>query len=178
MTNFKISTEEVIIERGEKELDFESHALEGYELSSFTYIDKRPFHPVRLMNFLQNFPREILRSKGVFWIASKPNTINTWVQIERKLNIGIQGIWLASIPYERWNLEANEITSVENTCDKTFGLFGDRAQKLVFVGKNLEEIKWRRKLDDLLLHDEELALGNDYWINFYNDPFKEYIPNK
>lgn len=56
--------------------------------------------------------------------------------------------------------------------------FGDRTQELVFIGKNLEEMKWRRKLDELLLHDEELALGKEYWMNFLNDPFKEYIPNR
>lgn len=157
-----------------EERGHESKETEEYGITSFTYKNKKPFHPIRLFHFLQNFPKEILRSKGFFWIASKPHAVNVWSQAGRASSIDYQGYWLASLPHEEWDLTEDELKSVQSSWDETFG---DRTQELVFIGKNLEEMKWRRKLDELLLHEEELALGKDYWINFLNDPFKEYIPN-
>lgn len=157
-----------------EERGHESKETEEYGIYSFTYKNKKPFHPVRLYHFLQNFPKEILRSKGFFWIASKPHAVNVWSQAGRASSIDYQGHWLASLPQEEWDLSEEEFAAVQADWDSTFG---DRTQELVFIGKNLEEMKWRRKLDELILHDEELALGKEYWSNFLNDPFKEYIPN-
>lgn len=152
----------------------ESKETEEYGIYSFTYKNRKPFHPIRFYDFLNNFPQEILRSKGFFWIASKPHAVNIWSQAGNSSSIDYQGLWLASLAPDEWDLSDDELKAVQDSWDDTFG---DRTQELVFIGKNLEEMKWRNKLDELLLHDEELALGRDYWINFFNDPFKDYIPN-
>ena len=65
-----------------EELKKDEHTpeTEEYGISSFVYRTKKPFDPVRFRNFVQSeFPMNIIRSKGLFWIASRPDQALVWV---------------------------------------------------------------------------------------------------
>lgn len=54
---------------------------EEYGISSFVFRDQRPFHPQRFWRYVQNdWDARIFRSKGLFWLASRPDEALNWSQ--------------------------------------------------------------------------------------------------
>jgi G3E family GTPase len=65
-----------------------------YGLSSFVYRSRRPFHPERFFNYVNHeWDTSIIRSKGLFWIASRPNQAISWSQAGGALTSQIAGVW-------------------------------------------------------------------------------------
>lgn len=84
-----------------KELN-EEHTpeTEQYGISSFVYRRKRPFHPERLMNWLENWPAEVVRVKGFIWLASWNDMCVLLSQAGTSISIQAVGRWMASYPEE------------------------------------------------------------------------------
>ena len=78
-----------------EELNKEDHTpeTEEYGISSFVYRTKKPFDPVRFMNYIQQrFPLSIIRSKGLFWLASRPDQALIWGQAGGSLKADSAGL--------------------------------------------------------------------------------------
>jgi len=141
---------------------------EEYGISSFVYNARRPFHPQRFFELLHHGEWDngtLLRSKGFFWLASRPEWAGNWSQAGGMMQHGCAGRWWASIPKEQW--------PEEYLCDiqaQWTEPFGDCRQELVFIGQNIDEHQVRQELDDCLLTDVELAAGQDAWKS-YPDQF-------
>jgi G3E family GTPase len=143
-----------------------SHILETeeYGIASFVYAARRPFHPGRFYDYLHRSDWDngtLLRSKGFFWLASRPDWAGLWSQAGGTMQHGCAGRWWASVPESDWpedyirDIRANWQTP-----------FGDCRQELVFIGQNIDADKARQELDWCLLSDDELAAGKDSWITF------------
>lgn len=148
-----------------------SHSeTEEYGISSFIYRARRPFHPMRFHHFWMEHPAaaSILRSKGYFWLASRPQIAGSWSHAGVVIIADPGGYWWAETPREEWNLtDEQEIAELESVWDEHVG---DRRQEIVIIGQDLTPSDIIAALDDCLLTDDELALGVDAWCEF-EDPF-------
>lgn len=141
---------------------------EEYGISSFVFRARRPFHPDRLLTALNgDMLKPVLRSKGILWIATRPETAITWSLAGRVARVNRAGTWLAAVP-------AEQVPDDEGTADYKAQYwqepFGDRRHELVFIGIDMPKAEMLAALDAALLTDDELALGEDGWRNF-DDPF-------
>ncbi|MEQ8703951.1 MAG: GTP-binding protein [Phaeodactylibacter sp.] len=141
-----------------KEL-YEEHTpeTEEYGISSFVFRARRPFHPERFWQYLnRDWPGTVVRSKGLFWIASRPDDAMNWSQAGGSLRAEKAGVWWSGMPYRQ---RINHPAFVEN---KEFiesrwdADWGDRKTELVLIGQDMEEQQIRSALSACLLTDEEV----------------------
>lgn len=141
---------------------------EEYGISSFVYQARRPFHPQRFYRLLHEGSWDngtLLRSKGFFWLASRPSHAGSWSQAGGLMRHDVAGRWWAAVPQEQWPEEYRQDILV-NWREP----FGDCRQELVFIGQNLNTEQIRLELDACLLDDLELATGPAAWRE-YEDNF-------
>lgn len=145
-----------------KEL-YEEHTpeTEEYGISSFVFRTQRPFHPERFWQYVNlAWPATVVRSKGLFWIASRPDDAINWSQAGGSLRADKAGVWWSSMPFgERINnpvFVANQ-EFIESRWDAEWG---DRKTELVLIGQDMEEEKIRQELSECLLNDEETEAWN------------------
>lgn len=145
---------------------------EEYGIGSFVYRARRPFHPARFAEALKtDWPGDVLRSKGFFWLASRPDAAGEWSQAGGVVRHGPAGIWWAAAPREHWPDDPDYLASIE---EQFVGEYGDRRQEIVFIGQNLQPDETCKLLDACLLSDAEMSLGPDAWKCF-DDPFPQWF---
>ena len=135
---------------------------EEYGIGSFVYRRKKPFHPNRFLDFIQHtFPKNIIRSKGLFWIASRPDQALVWSSAGGSLKTDPAGVWWDSMPFsERINYA--DFVNNQQTIESEWGSdFGDRKIELVFIGQQLDVSAITKKLDECLLNQEEVSEWKD-----------------
>ena len=130
---------------------------EEYGIGSFVFRSKKPFHPERFLNFIQNdFPNNVIRSKGLFWLGSRSDQALIWSSAGGSIKSDPAGVWWASMPFsERINYTAfvDNQASIESDWEPPFG---DRKIELVFIGQQLYPDIIKNQLENCLLNDEEL----------------------
>lgn len=145
---------------------------EEYGISSFTYTARRPFHPEKFYDFLhQQWPcGKLIRSKGYFWLASRPQFAGQWSQAGGIARHGFAGMFWRAVPENRWPQdEESRQMIMENWVEP----FGDMRQELVFIGQDMDENRVRTMLDDCLISDQELLAGKGLWQKL-PDPFPSW----
>jgi G3E family GTPase len=142
---------------------------EEYGISSFSYQARRPFHPEKFFAFLHGTERygKLLRSKGYFWLATRPEFAGQWSQAGGIARYGFGGMFWSAVPRSRWPDDPEYLASIEKSWEEPFG---DMRQELVFIGQGLDESCVRSRLDDCLLNDEEMFAGRQFWESL-PDPF-------
>ena len=145
---------------------------EEYGIGSFSYLARRPFHPEKFYNFLHNTKNygKLIRSKGYFWLATRPQFAGTWSQAGGIAHYGFGGMFWMAVPRDNWPTEEDYLESIT---EKWVEPFGDMRQELVFIGQNLNKEEVIQALDDCLLSEEEVLLGKTYWATL-TDPFPEW----
>ncbi|TVQ87584.1 MAG: GTP-binding protein [Chromatiaceae bacterium] len=144
---------------------------EEYGVSSFVYRARRPFHPARLHAAMQqDWPGNLLRSKGFFWLATRPNLAGEWSQAGGLVRHGAAGYWWAAVPAAHWPADADQRARIEAEFD---GPYGDRRQEFVFIGQHLDPAAMTARLDACLLDEEEFAAGPSHWRHL-PDPFPDW----
>ena len=141
---------------------------EEYGIGSFVFRSKSPFHPDRFLSFVtENFPTNIIRSKGLFWIASRSSQALVWSSAGGSVKADPAGVWWDSMPFnERINYSSfvNNQDEIESGWDADFG---DRKTELVFIGKSLDVKSITNVLESCLLSKDEL-------IAWSNGDFPQY----
>ncbi|MEM1324431.1 MAG: GTP-binding protein [Bacteroidota bacterium] len=131
---------------------------EEYGIGSFVYRTRRPFDSVRFWYYVQHhFPHNIIRSKGLFWLASRPAQALVWGQAGGSLRADSAGVWWSSMPYSqrtRYMAFVENQELIEANWDSTFA---DRKTEIVIIGQDMDEAKIRRELDACLTTDKELS---------------------
>ncbi|TVS11733.1 MAG: GTP-binding protein [Gammaproteobacteria bacterium] len=146
---------------------------EEYGISSFVYEARRPFHPQRLFDFLSAGWKHgnLLRSKGYFWLATRPDLAGSWSQAGGIMNHGFAGLFWAAVDKAQW---PSELEAVDQIMRRWSHPYGDRRQEIVFIGQGMDAMAARTALDACLLDDAELALGPTAWRTF-PDPFPQWL---
>ncbi|MFK7825437.1 MAG: GTP-binding protein [Oligoflexales bacterium] len=135
---------------------------EEYGIDSFVYKRRAPFHPERFWQLISERWPGVVRSKGVFWIASRPEDVGVWSQAGGSCSAHFEGKWFASLPQTEWNFESeDELKSFQQDWDESFG---DRIQELVIIGQNIPKEEVVRMLDHCLLTETEQAMGSKHWV--------------
>ncbi|UQA54990.1 zinc metallochaperone GTPase ZigA [Polyangium aurulentum] len=137
---------------------------EQYGLGSFVYRARRPFHPARFSQLIHEEWPGVIRSKGFFWLATRPAWVAEWSQAGGACRFGVIGRWWAEAEREEWPEDQRD--RIEQAWDPEHG---DRRQEIVVIG-TAEREALRPRLDACLLTDEEMALGRAGW-SALEDPF-------
>ncbi|KAG9251793.1 CobW/HypB/UreG, nucleotide-binding domain-containing protein [Emericellopsis atlantica] len=119
----------------------------GFEIpDDETILANRRKHPIL---------KDLLRSKGGIWLATRPDTRGEWSQAGAMLSMTPNGPFWCTFPKEEWPAEHGEFDEQFEYEIKAGGEWGDRAQEIVFIGLALQKEKLAKLFDDCLLNDEE-----------------------
>ena len=142
---------------------------EEYGIGSFSFIARLPFHPERFHHFLHSTKQygKLIRSKGIFWLASRHKYAGQWSQAGGIARYGFAGMFWSSVPVNSWPTDEESINTIREQWEEPFG---DKRQELVFIGQRLDEDAMLKALDNCLLSEEELLKGESYWETL-DDPF-------
>ncbi|MDN7130883.1 zinc metallochaperone GTPase ZigA [Halomonas sp. MC140] len=142
---------------------------EEYGIGSFAYHARRPFHPQKFHDLLNQdwFGKGLLRSKGFFWLATRPQAAGQWSQAGGIAHHGPAGMFWKAIPEASWPEDPETRHFI---MEKWQEPFGDMRQELVFIGQNLDQTQMREALDACLLSEAELLEGMAVWKQL-PDPF-------
>jgi G3E family GTPase len=143
---------------------------EEYGFSSFVFKDQRPFHPERFWRWLnEHFPANVVRSKGFFWLASRPDQALFWSQAGGSLRYDPAGSWWAAIPADEREQMPDFHANFEALQKRWSPIWGDRKNELVFIGQDLERERILADLNRCLLRDWEVEMWREG--EAFSDPF-------
>jgi len=148
---------------------------EAYGIGSFVYRARLPFHPLRLWKVLQKGGWEgVLRSKGMFYLASRMDDAFSWSQAGEYLHVEPSGSWADAETKNDDDLSSNNLD--EKKGEDWDQQFGYRRQELVFIGQDMNQALIEKALNKCLLTESEVKLGEKLWAQFV-DPFPIYEQN-
>jgi G3E family GTPase len=140
---------------------------EEYGISSFVYRRNKPFHPERFMTWMEEWPVDIVRAKGFFWLPTRNDMTGLLSQAGPSIIIQGAGEWVAAYPEnERKEILAEEVELAE----KWDPVYGDRMNEIVFIGLGMNRKEIEESLDSCLLTEKEMA-GD--WTKF-KDPIPAF----
>jgi G3E family GTPase len=129
---------------------------EEYGIGSFVYRANRPFHAQRFLDWLETrYPQTILRSKGLFWLNTRPKQAFLWNQAGGSLRAEPAGVWWSSMPYEQRIVHPAFVAHQETIEADWHRHYGDRKQELVFIGLALNEDQITMELNACLVAEGE-----------------------
>ena len=142
---------------------------EEFGISSFSYEARRPFDPQKFYDFIhsKDIAGKLIRSKGFFWLATRPQLAGSWSQAGGMARYGAAGLFWKAVPKEQWPEDPEYLKAIE---EQWMEPFGDMRQELVFIGQGLNKNDIIERLDRCLLTDDQLIQGHHVWAEM-PDPF-------
>ncbi len=138
------------LEGGEDELENEQEGeSDEYNIGTFVYYRRLPFDMNRFDYFIaRNFTRNIIRAKGICWFKDDNDMSYLFESAGREKKLTEAGYWYASAPEEDLKRIAEQDPNFMRDWDP---VVGDRMQKIVFIGQNLDKEKLAKDLDFCLV---------------------------
>ena len=127
--------------------DHDGGEVEEYGIGTFVYYRRRPFNLGRFDEFVAHLPKSIIRAKGICYFKDEYDRCYLFEQAGKQLSLKDVGLWFATMTPEE----------LEETMAKEPGLrrdwdedYGDRMQKLVFIGQHMDKEAITKALDACL----------------------------
>ena len=121
---------------------------EEYGISTFVYCRKKPFVAAKIEEYINDkWPKEVIRAKGIMWLAEYNDASFIFEQAGKQRVAENGGEWLAALPKE----ELEQLFLMNPSLKKTWDdEIGDRINKVVFIGKNMDKEQIIKDLDACL----------------------------
>ncbi|PZE21846.1 GTP-binding protein [Paenibacillus xerothermodurans] len=139
-----------------QELEQEHHTPETdeYGISSFVYERRKPFHTERFTEWMAEWPEQVVRAKGIVWLATRNELAQSLSQAGPSIQFGPAGLWVAALPAADRQAALREEPELQELWDETYG---DRMTRFVLIGLDLDKESIIAQLDQCLLTDEEMS---------------------
>jgi G3E family GTPase len=150
---------------------FQDHTpeTEEYGIRSFVYRARRPFQPEKFKAFLDSHWPGVVRTKGHFWLATRPDWVGEVGQAGALVRNQAIGLWWAAIPKNQWPDTDQWRDFVLSKWDP---VFGDRRQEIVFIGtRDMDETALRASLDACLIPEDGIQKFDPERYAHLPDPF-------
>ena len=121
---------------------------EEYGVRHFVYRARRPFDPAKFHEFLNESWPGVIRAKGHFWIATRPQWLGELSQAGAIVRTEGLGYWWANVPADRWPDDPFWRQSLKKNWNE---MYGDRRQEIVFIGTNMDQDALTARLDECLV---------------------------
>ena len=139
---------------------------EEYGIASFVYRARAPFDPNKLHAVLNGNLPGVIRAKGHFWVATRPEWVAEFSLAGALSSVAPLGTWWASVPAERWPTHQQARDYIQAHWQEPFG---DRRQELVFIGAGIDWPALKATLDACLIPEATVETLPDYAD--LDDPF-------
>ena len=121
---------------------------EEYGIGTFVYYRRAAFNLGRFDEFVaRRWPKGVIRTKGICWFHDEPEMCYVFEQAGKQVSIRNAGQWYATMPENELQLFKEQNPGLQRDWDDRYG---DRMQKLVFIGQNLDKETISKELDRCL----------------------------
>ena len=128
--------------------DHEGGEVEEYGIGTFVYYRRRPLDLARFDEFVaRQWPKSVIRCKGLCWFSDEPQTCYLFEQAGRQMGLKNAGQWYATMPENELHDLLEREEGLRHDWDDTYG---DRMQKLVFIGQHMDRQAITEALDKCL----------------------------
>ena len=124
------------LNRTDNEDEEEEGETEEYGIGTFVYYKRAPFNRLKFEKFASNFPKSVIRCKGVLWFKDEPETSYMFEQAGKQVNGFAAGEWVAALSKEEQEQIKMQNPDILDSWDEEYG---DRTIKLVFIGQNMDK---------------------------------------
>ncbi len=121
---------------------------EEYGIGTFVYYARKPFDISLFDDFVaRRWPKSVIRAKGLCWFEDQPHLCYIFEQAGRQVQLQNAGQWYATMPEAELEQFRKDNPGVNRDWDDTYG---DRQQKIVFIGQHLDKKAITEELDKCL----------------------------
>lgn len=142
---------------------------EEYGVASFVYRARRPFVPEKIMTVLNGDLPGVIRAKGHFWIATRPEWVAEFSLAGALSSIRPLGTWWASVPENRWPKDDVGKNYMKQHWQEPWG---DRRQEIVFIGAGINWADIKMLLDNALVAEDQALTPHS--LPKFSDPFPNW----
>ena len=129
--------------------DHEEGEAEEYGIGTFVYFRRRPFNLARFDEFVaRKMPRNVIRAKGICWFKNEDEVCYIFEQAGKQVQLRNAGAWFATMPERDLREMMAQDEGLRRDWDETYG---DRMQKLVFIGQHMDQEALTKALDECLV---------------------------
>lgn len=151
-----------------KLMDAEAGIQRGDQgVTSFVYRARRPFHPAKFWNLIQDPLPGVFRAKGFFWLATRMGIVGGLNIAGSECHHSPAGQWWAANARENHSDDAEVPERLKNEWAEPYG---DRRQAIALMGIDLDVADLSGRLDACLVNDSEMTSGEPGWATLA-DPF-------
>ena len=131
--------------------DHEGGETEEYGIGTYVYYRRQPFELSLFDDFVaRHWPKGIIRAKGICWFRDERNICYVFEQAGKQVGLSSIGQWYATMPEDKLRDMMDREPGLRRDWDEKYG---DRMQKIVFIGQHLDREEIDRLLDKCLVKE-------------------------